>query len=66
MFSHLHMFTVYICIQYLYDDTLQYLPKNSPLNDNFCKRNVLKVLYYQNIYVENHGRNVRVHKVIGE
>ena len=32
----------------------------------FCKRTVLKVLCYQNIYVENYGRNVHVHKFIGD
>jgi len=32
----------------------------------FCKRTVLKVLCYQNIYAEKHGRNVHMHKSIGD
>ena len=31
----------------------------------FCKT-VLKVLCYQNIYAEKHGRNVHVNKFIGD
>jgi len=37
---------------YLYNDTSQYLPKTVLY---FCKRTVLKVLCYQNIYAEKHG-----------
>jgi len=32
----------------------------------FCKWTVLKVLCYQNIYAEKHGRNVHVHKFIDD
>jgi len=32
----------------------------------FCKRSVLKVLYYQNIYAEKQGRNVHVYIFIGD
>jgi len=32
----------------------------------FCKRTVLKVRSYQNIYAEKHGRNVRVYKFKGD
>ena len=32
----------------------------------FCKRTVLKVLCYQNIYSEKHGRNLHVHIFIGD
>ena len=32
----------------------------------FCKRTVLKVLSYQNIYAEKHGRNLHVHIFIGD
>jgi len=39
----------------LYDDT-----------SHFCKRTVLKVLCYKNIYVEKHGRNLHVHIFIGD
>jgi len=31
-----------------------------------CKRTVLKVLCYQNIYAEKHGRNLHVHIFIGD
>ena len=48
--------------KYLYDDTSQYLPKNSPL----FVYSVLKVLCYQNICTEKHGRNVHMHKFIGD
>jgi len=33
---------------------------------HFCKRTVLKVLCYQNIYTEKHDRNVHLHKFIGD
>jgi len=32
----------------------------------FCKRTVLKVLCYQNIYAEKHDRNVHLYKLIGD
>jgi len=47
----------------LYDDTSQYLPKTVLY---FCRRAVLKVLCYQNTYAEKHGRNMHVHKFIGD
>ena len=47
----------------VYDDTSQYLPKTVLY---FSKRTVLKVLCYQKVYAEKHGRNVRVHKLIGD
>ena len=50
-------------LMYLYDDTSQYLPKTVL---PFSKRTVLKVLCYQNIYAEEHGRNVPVHTFIGD
>jgi len=31
----------------------------------FCKRTVLKVLWYQNINIEKHGKNVHVDISIG-
>jgi len=31
----------------------------------FCNWTVLKVRSYQNIYAEKHGRNVHVHKLLG-
>ena len=46
---------------YLYDDMSQYLPKTVLY---FCKRTVLKVLCYQNIYAEKDGRNM--HKFIDD
>ena len=47
----------------LYDDTSQYLPKKGL---HLCKWTVLKVLCYQNMYAEKHGRNVYVHTFIGD
>jgi len=47
----------------LYDDTSQYLLKTVLY---FCKRTVLKVLCYQNIYAEKHDRNVYMHKLLGD
>ena len=47
----------------LYDDTSQYLPKTVLY---FWKRTVLKVLRYQNIYAEKHGRNLHEHIFIGD
>ena len=47
---------------YLYDNTSHYLPKAVLY---LCKRTVLKVLCYQNIYAEKHGRNLHVHIFIG-
>jgi len=32
----------------------------------FCKRTVLKVQCYQNIYAEKHGRNLHVYIFIGD
>jgi len=47
----------------LYGDTSQYLPKTVLY---FCKRTVSKVLCYQNMYAEKHGRNLHVHILIGD
>ena len=56
----------------LYDDTSHYTTIRHNICPKtvlyFCKRTVLKVLCYQNIYAEKHGtcRNVHVYKFIGD
>ena len=47
----------------LYDDTSQYLPKTVLY---FWKQAVLKVLCYQNIYAEKHGRTLHGYIFIGD
>ena len=52
----------------LYENIDQILPNK--LMDEcvlyFCKKTVLRVTCYQNIYAEKHGRNVHVHTFIGD